>query len=195
LTSLTNTRIKSHVAAIQADLDAERAAEDAAIEEQRVLGRALAEYRTNNERLHAEREAEKQQVAALQARLTAIPSDWRETVQRERDRAQAIIHAVGIGLPISWGMYLKNGVPDVEAITADARKTQAQLDELQGPAGGAHGGQTEPPQSTGSQPSFKCQARQGQADPPQDCDWPMCGCDPYADKVIAALQESGKLDG
>jgi hypothetical protein len=28
---------------------------------------------------------------------------------------------------------------------------------------------------------------------PQDCDWPCCGCDPYADKVIAALQESGKL--
>jgi hypothetical protein len=28
---------------------------------------------------------------------------------------------------------------------------------------------------------------------PQDCDWPVCGCDPYADKVIAALQESGKL--
>jgi hypothetical protein len=25
----------------------------------------------------------------------------------------------------------------------------------------------------------------------QECDWPVCGCDPYADKVIAALQESG----
>ena len=23
----------------------------------------------------------------------------------------------------------------------------------------------------------------------QDCDWPLCGCDPYADKVIAALGE------
>lgn len=28
---------------------------------------------------------------------------------------------------------------------------------------------------------------------PADCDWPVCGCDPYADKVIAALQESGAL--
>lgn len=40
--------------------------------------------------------------------------------------------------------------------------------------------------------SFKCKARRT-ADPPEDCDWPTCGCDPYADKVIAALEESGKL--
>lgn len=40
--------------------------------------------------------------------------------------------------------------------------------------------------------TFKCKARKT-ADPPQDCDWPVCGCDPYADKVIEALQESGKL--
>jgi hypothetical protein len=39
---------------------------------------------------------------------------------------------------------------------------------------------------------YKCKA-QPTADPPQDCDWPVCGCDPYADKVIEALQESGKL--
>ena len=29
------------------------------------------------------------------------------------------------------------------------------------------------------------------ADPPQDCDWPFCGCDPVADKVIEEIQESG----
>lgn len=28
---------------------------------------------------------------------------------------------------------------------------------------------------------------------PADCDWPMCGCDPYANKVVEALQESGLL--
>jgi len=39
---------------------------------------------------------------------------------------------------------------------------------------------------------WKCKA-QPTADPPQDCDWPVCGCDPYADKVIEALQESRKL--
>jgi hypothetical protein len=39
---------------------------------------------------------------------------------------------------------------------------------------------------------WKCKA-QPTADPPQDCDWPVCGCDPYADKVIAALEESGYL--
>lgn len=37
---------------------------------------------------------------------------------------------------------------------------------------------------------WKCEA-QLTADPPQDCGWPTCGCDPYADKVIAALEESG----
>lgn len=42
----------------------------------------------------------------------------------------------------------------------------------------------------------KCAARrQGTAggNDPADCDWPMCGCDPHADKVIAALQECGHL--
>jgi len=42
------------------------------------------------------------------------------------------------------------------------------------------------------EPHFKCKA-QRTADPPQDCDWPTCGCDPYANKVIEALVELGKL--
>lgn len=37
---------------------------------------------------------------------------------------------------------------------------------------------------------WKCRANRT-ADPPQDCDWPSCGCDPYADRVIGAIQESG----
>lgn len=37
--------------------------------------------------------------------------------------------------------------------------------------------------------TWKCKA-QLTADPPQDCDWPSCGCDPYADKVLAALEEA-----
>jgi len=42
--------------------------------------------------------------------------------------------------------------------------------------------------------SFQCKARHG-GDPvePQDCDWPHCGCDPAADKVLAALHEEGYL--
>jgi hypothetical protein len=39
---------------------------------------------------------------------------------------------------------------------------------------------------------FTCKANKG-ADPPQDCDWPVCGCDPYTDQVIAALQEAGHI--
>jgi hypothetical protein len=44
--------------------------------------------------------------------------------------------------------------------------------------------------------SFSCAAREaGTAggNDPQDCDWPVCGCDPYANKVIEALDESGRL--
>lgn len=45
-------------------------------------------------------------------------------------------------------------------------------------------------------PLWECGARkQGTAggNDPADCNWPVCGCDPYADKVIAALDESGLL--
>jgi len=43
---------------------------------------------------------------------------------------------------------------------------------------------------------WECAAqKQGSAggNDPADCDWPVCGCDPYANKAIAALQESGHL--
>jgi hypothetical protein len=39
--------------------------------------------------------------------------------------------------------------------------------------------------------AFECKARTGKADPPQDCDWPFCGCDPAAERVLTAIQESG----
>lgn len=39
---------------------------------------------------------------------------------------------------------------------------------------------------------WKCGAR-ASIDPPQDCDWPFCGCDPYANKVMETLQECGVL--
>jgi hypothetical protein len=44
--------------------------------------------------------------------------------------------------------------------------------------------------------AFKCAAlAAGTAggNDPQDCNWPTCGCDQYASKVIEALQESGLL--
>ena len=47
-----------------------------------------------------------------------------------------------------------------------------------------------------STPSWTCAARkQGTAGGhyPADCEWPTCGCDPYANKVIEALEESGAL--
>ena len=42
--------------------------------------------------------------------------------------------------------------------------------------------------------TFECGARkQGTAggNDPADCNWPFCGCDEYATKVIEALHESG----
>lgn len=44
---------------------------------------------------------------------------------------------------------------------------------------------------------FTCKAKEaGSAggNTPQDCDWPGCGCDTYADKVIESLQESGAFE-
>jgi hypothetical protein len=37
----------------------------------------------------------------------------------------------------------------------------------------------------------QCKARTTATDPPQDCDWPFCGCDPHAEKVIDSLREQG----
>ena len=39
---------------------------------------------------------------------------------------------------------------------------------------------------------WKCGARQRNIGPEvQDCDWPVCGCDPHASKVLDAIEESG----
>ncbi len=37
-----------------------------------------------------------------------------------------------------------------------------------------------------------CEA-QPTADPPQNCDWPFCGCDPYAARVLATISECGLI--
>ena len=37
-----------------------------------------------------------------------------------------------------------------------------------------------------------CKAKPN-SDPQQDCDWPFCGCDPVANKVIEAIEESGRF--
>lgn len=40
--------------------------------------------------------------------------------------------------------------------------------------------------------THECKARKSACDPPQDCDWPFCGCDPVADRVIEAIEDSGR---
>ena len=39
--------------------------------------------------------------------------------------------------------------------------------------------------------SYECGARKQSLPEPADCNWPFCGCDEHANKVIEALQESG----
>lgn len=40
---------------------------------------------------------------------------------------------------------------------------------------------------------WTCAARKNATPEPQDCNWPFCGCDPHAQKVIDALDECGFL--
>jgi hypothetical protein len=45
-------------------------------------------------------------------------------------------------------------------------------------------------------PPWSCSAsKQGTAggNDPADCNWPLCGCDPHAEKVINALAEAGYM--
>ena len=44
-----------------------------------------------------------------------------------------------------------------------------------------------------TRPLWECAGRKQSLPEPGECDWPVCGCDPHAQKVIDALQESGKL--
>lgn len=38
---------------------------------------------------------------------------------------------------------------------------------------------------------WSCGARKSGFPEPADCNWPLCGCDPYAEKVLTALEERG----
>lgn len=49
------------------------------------------------------------------------------------------------------------------------------------------------PDARGGEGAWSCAARKQSLPEPVDCGWPTCGCDPYADKVISALEESGAL--
>lgn len=39
---------------------------------------------------------------------------------------------------------------------------------------------------------FECAGRKQSLPEPGECNWPFCDCDPYADKVFAAVQECDK---
>lgn len=41
--------------------------------------------------------------------------------------------------------------------------------------------------------AWECVAQRQSLPEPADCDWPVCGCDPHANKVIESLEEQGVL--
>ncbi len=43
-------------------------------------------------------------------------------------------------------------------------------------------------------PGVKCRARSTNYGDPIDCDWPFCGCDDHAEKVVQSLHECGWED-
>jgi len=40
---------------------------------------------------------------------------------------------------------------------------------------------------------YQACAALAKTDPPQDCGWPFCGCDPEAEKVLSAIDESNAV--
>jgi hypothetical protein len=44
-------------------------------------------------------------------------------------------------------------------------------------------------------PGVKCRARSTNYGDPIDCEWPFCGCDERAEKVVQSLHECGWEDG
>jgi hypothetical protein len=71
----------------------------------------------------------------------------------------------------------ESGMRDLSPEGGSAPRRKIDLSTVSGPCGS----------------TFKCKARAANmgANDPQDCDWPVCGCDEHADKVIETLIESG----
>jgi len=75
---------------------------------------------------HARQRAE--ELEALSAQQAERIKALIEAGQRERDRAQAIIHHVLAGGRVGWSMLLKDGAPDVEAIAAIPKQALTRKD-------------------------------------------------------------------
>lgn len=94
---------------------------------------------------------------------------------KARSLAQHVIDELGIGFP-SPCEDPDDAIATVEAVLeAHAPVRSTVHDPCKGP------------------PGLKTCYALRPADPPNDCDWPLCGCDPAAHKVIAALEESGHM--
>lgn len=56
-------------------------------------------------------------------------------------------------------------------------------------------GETAPNSDCLTPAAWECQGRKQALPEPADCNWPDCGCDPHATKVIESLLEQGWCDG
>jgi|SRR5580704_2431728 hypothetical protein len=109
--------------------------------------------------------------------LAAQPVPAEGAQDRKLEQLRAELHGFNLGLERAAKLV----APRVgEIIAADIRALEYPKEEL--------AVLDKPATSDPEAASWKCKA-QRTADPPQDCGWPGCGCDPYADKVIAALFE------
>lgn len=91
-----------------------------------------------------------------------------EKAEAEQARLRAALQEIRNGLVCAWGAHRNADFPYLVATAAAAL------------AGAPEG----------TQPVCKVRAA-GKTDPPQDCDWPFCGCDERATKVIEALEKCG----
>jgi hypothetical protein len=122
------------------------------------------------------------------AQLGAIPLGGGKTKETQ--------HGVGVGVRLSWA----------SGNALSARMTQMASDPKKttdpyalGLAGGIrsryrHVGGTKLMSTDNKTTAWSCDAlKQGSAggNDPADCGWPVCGCDPYAAKVIQAIEEAG----
>lgn len=116
--------------------------------------------------------------AALLAARDALTEAWTDLHEWVRTTRYAREH-----VPIEHRHHIghERGMAETEAIRGRIQDACKLVDAALAaqPAGPSCGA-----------PSRACKANRT-ADPPQDCDWPFCGCDEHATKVIETLVECG----
>lgn len=122
-------------------------------------------------------------------RLYAVQDDARALIARIEATAPPVVHPNTRYDELRATQETPKPVDEIAVLERIAATTGLTCDQLLGIAPMPHlASAGETPQ----QDAFRCLARQSDG-PTYECDWPICGCDPYAQKVIDALGEAGHL--